>query len=128
MSIIGILVALASFSFSVAQKKARDARRKEDIRAVQTAAEQYYSASNYVYPTSYTPGSSTWVLSTGETILSVFPQDPKGTTEYSCSSGDANGYCCCATLEGATGNSSGGACSFVGVGGTGSHYCVKNQQ
>ena len=130
ISIIGILTALASVAFSGAQKKARDARRMEDIKAIQTAAEQYYSQNNYVYPTS---DVAPWTGG-GQNILNVFPVDPKNDV--------ANGYvyvyddipiatttyCVCAKVENTNnGNSAEDDCT-ADFSTTGSYFCAKNQQ
>ncbi len=123
ISIIAILTAIATMSFSGAQKKARDSRRIQDMNAVQKAAEQYYSFSNYVYPSD----TSAWVATNGQTILDIFPADPKGTgwTGYVYNAGTT--YCACAALENNTGNSTSNICATF-VNGTGQFYCVKNQQ
>ena len=70
ISIIGILTALASVAYSGAQKKARDARRVEDMKLIQTAAEQFYSQMNYVYPTSTNP--TAWIPTGGQAVLDCF--------------------------------------------------------
>lgn len=125
ISIIGILVALVSSSYSAAQKKARDSRRMQDMKSVQSAAEQYYAQNNYSYPGTTAP----WTVG-GQTILEVFPNDPKGGGGYAVRSIGATGYCFCANLENKTGNakSTDASCVFTGIGGTGDSYCVKNQQ
>lgn len=125
ISIIGILTALASVAYSGAQKKARDARRVQDMKLVQTAAEQYYSQSNYVYPTSATVS---WVSKVGDTVLSTIPADPKDSwTAYKYTLA-GSGYCVCANVESTiNGNSTSNNCAF-GVGTTGNFFCVKNQQ
>lgn len=121
ISIIGILIAISSVSFSAAQKKARDARRLEDMSSVSKAAEIYYSLQNYVYPSNTNP----WVAGTGETILAVYPRNPKG-AGYTYTGGAT--YCACAVVENpSSGNSSNASCA-VGAGGTGPYFCVKNQQ
>ena len=124
ISIIGILTAIASVSFSSAQKKARDARRLEDISNVAKAAETYYSLSNYVYPSNTNP----WILGSGETILAVFPKDPKGVgwTGYNFTGG-VTFYTCAAVENRSNGNSSNNQ-GAAGAGGTGPYFCVKNQQ
>lgn len=124
ISIIGILTALGVVSFSSAQVKARDARRMEDMTAIQKAAEQYYSLSNGSYPTTTT---GAWTFDS-KTVLEVFPADPKGGASYtySCTQ-TTSSYCCCATLEAKKGNSSSNACVFVNTN-DGDYYCVKNQQ
>lgn len=42
ISIIGVLSAIGLSTFSGAQKKARDARRRADLKQIQNAMEQYY--------------------------------------------------------------------------------------
>jgi len=124
ISIIGILTAIASVSFSAAQKKARDARRMEDMSAVSKAAETYYSLSNYVYPSNTNP----WVAGTGETILAVYPRDPKGTGWTGYVYGGGTTYCACAAVENSNDGNSSNNSGAVGAGGTGPYFCVKNQQ
>ena len=51
ITIISILSAAAVSSFTNSQRRARDARRKSDLKAIQAAAEQYYSACG-AYPAS----------------------------------------------------------------------------
>src|SRR3989344_7099926 len=50
ISIVTILITLAMTSFATAGKKARDAKRKSDIKEIQTALEQYYSVCGFSYP------------------------------------------------------------------------------
>jgi len=127
ISIIAIISAIASMSFSVAQKKARDSRRIQDMSSLQKAAEQYYTFTSYKYPAS----AGKWTSGNGEVVLDVFPSEPKGVgwTAYS-SVFDATTfktYCICAALEYPVGNANVDDCSaFVATGG--SFYCVKDQQ
>lgn len=51
IGIVSILVSLGIASYSTAQKKARDARRKSDLVSMQKVLEQCYAVSNYAYPT-----------------------------------------------------------------------------
>lgn len=131
ISIIAIISAIASMSFSVAQKKARDTRRMQDLSAVQKAAEQYYTFSKYTYPTSET-GPWDTTVAPSQRVLDVFPTDPKtgsggAVVNPYVKSLTVDGYCVCAVLEYAVGNSSTTDCStFVASGG--SNFCVKNQQ
>jgi prepilin-type N-terminal cleavage/methylation domain-containing protein len=121
ISIIGILVALATVSYSAAQKKARDARRVQDMKSVQTAAEQYYSMNNYVYPASTT---TPWEVD-DQVVLEQFPTDPKPSDYTYEADFTSPGYCICAEMENITGGNSGPGCTFqAGV----THFCVKNQQ
>lgn len=124
ISIIAILTAIASMSFSVAQKKARDSRRISDMNSIQKAAEQYYSLANYSYPATVTEA---WTINS-QTVLEMFPNDPKsvGWTAYN-PTFTAISYCVCSALENNIGNSTNNSCTGF-VSGTGSFYCVKNQQ
>jgi prepilin-type N-terminal cleavage/methylation domain-containing protein len=51
IGIIVVLIGMGTVSYSTAQKKARDAKRKGDLQAFQKVLEQCYSISNYSYPT-----------------------------------------------------------------------------
>lgn len=123
ISIIAILTAIASTSFSGAQKKARDARRISDMNLLQKAAEQYYSFSNYSYPAS----TGKWTATNGQVVLEVFPNDPKGVGYTAPTLNTTAAYCFCALLENNVGNASDNTCTTF-VNGTGGYYCVKNQQ
>jgi len=125
ISIVAILSALAIVSFGSAQKKARDAKRSQDMLMLQKAAEQYYSLSGSKYPTAYGVGV-TWAVG-GQTILEVVPQDPKGVGYTTPITLTDSAYCICAYMEGAQGNSTNRSCNFVAAG-TKSWFCVKNQQ
>lgn len=130
MSIIGILTAVVSVAYSGAQRKARDARRVEDMKAIQTAAEQYYSQNSYIYPSSSGVG---WTGKDGSSILEVFPIDPKddSTNGYVYTYTVGTTYCACAKVENIlNGNATNTVCSFstVSTGNTGPYFCVKSQQ
>lgn len=123
IGIIAILVSLAAVAYSTAQKSTRDSRRKSDLKAVQNALEQYYSASGFAYPAT---GTCDEILSTTYLENGTRPADP-GTDPYTyvCS---VTAYCVCAKLErtggNATNQSATTACSY----GAGSFYCVSNLQ
>ncbi|KKU25971.1 MAG: Type II secretion system pseudopilin OxpG [Microgenomates group bacterium GW2011_GWA2_46_16] len=126
ISIIGVLVAVAISSYTGAQIKARDARRRSDMKAIQSTMEQYYSTTgNNLYP-------DTVALAFGTNPV---PVDPKNSTPYLYSSYDyidttANdSYCICALLEETgKGNASAGAASGCTWTGTLNLFCVQNQQ
>lgn len=126
ISIIAILVAVATASFSSAQRKARDAKRIQDLEAVKKAAEQYYMLSSANYPTTSGVGTS-WSVGS-QTILESWPTDPKGVgyTAYTANL-TASTYCVCAAMEGGNGNSTTSACNFTGAGDK-NWFCVRNQQ
>jgi prepilin-type N-terminal cleavage/methylation domain-containing protein len=123
ISIIGILIAIASFNYSSAQKKARDARRIQDVTAIQKAAEQYYAICNGSYPSA---GSVPAFTCSGQTTFNIWPTDPKGVgwTAYTYNIGTT--YCACAALENNVGNSTVNNCSNFAV--NSAYFCVKSQQ
>lgn len=109
ISIIGLLAAMGAVSYTSAQKKARDAKRKNDVRAVSNALEQYYVVCGNVY---VTPGNSINCSSPAISIMPTVPRDPKN-TPYVCSGCTNASYNLCANgmeAESPTG------------------YCVRNQQ
>lgn len=120
VAIIGILISIGTASFTSAQKKSRDGRRQGDLKAIQSAFEQYY-ADNTSYPTSASCTVSLAYLPAG------IPKDPKTSVAYSitCDAAGAT-YCSCALLEGTTtgGNATDASCTF----GSGAYFCVKNLQ
>lgn len=119
ISIIAILITVGLTSFSTAQKKGRDAKRKSDIKEVQNALEQYYSVCGYNYPT---PTGSFFVSVNCPTpaisILPTVPSDPRVVTPYFCgptpgaSNCTSTSYTICTLLEGETPNT----------------FCASNQQ
>lgn len=114
IAITGILVSISVVSYSSAQKKTRDSRRRSDLKAVQNGFEQYYADNSGSYPAT---------CSVSATYLpSGIPTDPKsGSYVSSCTTAS---YCFCATLESDAGNASDTNCTF----GSGTYYCVKNLQ
>ena len=119
IGIIGILVALATVSYSSAQRQGRDARRKQDMTAIQNAMEQYYSdpINNFSYP----PNCSDAVAY----MKSTWPIDPGTGSSYPIMLCNATSYCICAALDQTTVASYGPSC--IGSGPTG-YYCVGNLQ
>lgn len=116
ISIIGILMAIGSVSFSTAQKKGRDSRRQGDLAAIQKAMEECYALDNEYQTTIPWGGSLTCEDGTTITMQSV-PQDPKDDSDYIGSSLDTDSYKICADLEG-----------DGSWNGTGEDYCVYSQQ
>lgn len=52
MAVMSILIGIGVNTFSIAQKKARDAKRKADLRTIQIAVEAYAINNNGAYPSS----------------------------------------------------------------------------
>ena len=120
ISIVGLLLAMSIVSFTTAQQRGRDARRRGDINNMQRAMEQQFAKSSG-YTTSCTT-TLTWLPS------GVLPTDPQGTANpYVLTCTSATAYCFCAKLEGADGNSTNNSCTAY-VNGTGTFYCLGNQQ
>lgn len=80
IAIIGILSTVVSVNVSSSRKQARDAVRKSDIKAIQTALELYYTAKGEFPPLAWGTNSNkdTWTgLSTAlSSYLSTVPKDP----------------------------------------------------
>ncbi len=113
IGIIAILVGLGASSYSTAQKKARDAKRKGDLKAIQNAYEQYYSICGFNYPNSAAVPASITCASPETTIMAVVPVDPKTAASYTCSPAcSTSAFTICATMESESPAS----------------YCVSNQQ
>ncbi|MDP1722707.1 MAG: type II secretion system protein [Candidatus Gottesmanbacteria bacterium] len=121
IAVIGILVSIATFAYTTAQKKTRDSRRKSDLKAIQSAMEQYNADFGGSYPSNCSPGTS--YLPNG------LPTDPKKSTTYvednDCTSSI---YCVCAELEGETNSVAGCDVSDTLTTGYVGRYCVKNVQ
>jgi len=127
MSIIAILSVVLSVSFSRAQKSGRDQRRREDLKTIQSAAEQYYMLSGS-YPTS----AGSWTVNS-QVILQKFPVGPKNDSYTYFYSAASNGFCACSSnMESWKSGEYGNAdqvtsvpCDFQTNGG---NYCVGSQQ
>lgn len=120
IGIIGIIMALATVAYSTTQKSGRNARRKQDLVAIQNALEQYYSANSFSYPSSDCSLASTHMKSS-------WPVDPGDSTAYlGVSACTATSYCVCAVMEGTAlvGNSAAN-CDYSG---SKTHYCISQLQ
>jgi len=102
--VIGLITILMSFgaaSYSTAQQKARDSKRKSDLRTLQNALEQYYSVCSYKYPAFADGAAITGVTACaaggGKVILSNLA-DPMGNS-YKCSGTcDVDQYIICPSV------------------------------
>lgn len=107
ISIIAMLITIGLSSFSTAQRKGRDAKRKSDIKEIQNSLEQYYSVCGFNYPTP--TGSFFTAVNCPTPPISIMPQvytDPRQVTPYFCgptpgaSNCTSTSYTICAMLEG----------------------------
>lgn len=90
IGIIAILVALGASSYSTAQRKARDSKRKSDLKMIQNAYEQYYSICNFNYPATLPTAGNKLTATTANcpslatnVDLMTMPADPLG-GNYQC--------------------------------------------
>lgn len=132
IGIIGVIMALATVAYTSTQRGGRDARRKQDLVAIQNALEQFYSANTYEYPSGVDYSNSTCKDANVLTYLrGPWPVDPGTDLDYSGSTTSCDGYtyCICAEMEGANGpgNSVLADCVFESVG-VRKYYCVTNLQ
>jgi prepilin-type N-terminal cleavage/methylation domain-containing protein len=105
ISIIGILVAMGSVSYTTAQKKGRDSKRKADLKAIQNAMEECYALDTQ-YPILTVDGDGritstniTCPVTTETVVVDKMPEDPKDSTGYLLSVSSADSYTICADLE-----------------------------
>lgn len=110
IGIIAVLIGMISISYSTAQKKSRDAKRKGDLKTIQNAMEQYYSICGYQYPNSFNSGIICITPSVVILPTESVPKDPKTNSVYTCGNCDGTRYEICANLELAP------------------TFCLKNQQ
>ena len=105
IAIIGILISVSVVSYSSAQKKGRDSRRRSDMKALQNAWEQYYADHNANYPSDceFSETGQTGLIS-ATYLPAGLPVDPKTGTAYGSVAGWSScseaAYCFCAGLEG----------------------------
>ncbi len=124
IAIIAVLISMATVSYSSAQRKSRDSKRKQDMRAIQAALEQYNSDNSGSYIIGCNPGVTY--------LPGGMPTDPKTGVAYT---GTAFGagcattltYCLCAALEGETNTTTGCDGSAPPSGYIGA-FCVRNVQ
>ncbi|MFA5136909.1 MAG: prepilin-type N-terminal cleavage/methylation domain-containing protein [Patescibacteria group bacterium] len=113
LGIIAVIITIASVSYSTAQKKSRDSRRKSDLKVVQNAMEQYYSVCGFSYPVVVDGLVPTVGCSSPVTVLLPnSPLDPKTGSAYLMPTSTASIYQICATLEMETP----------------ANFCLQNQQ
>jgi prepilin-type N-terminal cleavage/methylation domain-containing protein len=77
VSIIGILAALATVSFSSTQKQARDTTRKSDLKQYQNSLEAYANKNNGLYPAWYSGSAAMASLCSALGITGTCPNDPR---------------------------------------------------
>ena len=79
ISIIAILTAIGILTYAAVLKQGRDSKRQADLKAIQSALEQY-RADSIGYPESITFGST--LVNNGKTYLNQVPNDPLSGQSY----------------------------------------------
>ncbi len=131
ISIIGILVSVLASSFTTAQKRGRDTKRRADLGEIQKSLEQCF-ALNGAYPLAAAVVSGSPLSCGAQTTMNQVPTDPKNTGNYVYTysvTAEADGYCACALLEkvdagNADSAGSDGVCNLT----VGDYHCVTNLQ
>lgn len=80
ISLIGILASLALVSYTGAQRQARDAQRKSDLKQYQTALESFANTNNSLYPSRTAATgvrASTTLCADLGTFISGCPEDTR---------------------------------------------------
>ena len=115
IALIGILVTMGVASYSTAQIKSRDSRRKVDMKVYQNALEQFYADQNSTYPADLSE-----LTSTGTYLPAGVPTDPKPPPYpgYDYSQPVGLYYCVCAKMEGGLGNANTQCANMGSCGGT----------
>ena len=107
IAIIGVLASTVLASLNKARAKARDARRRVDLKQVFTALEFYYDANN-AYPSTIVgvllwwgncsaygshdiTGANGWVPNLAPTYIPVLPLDPRYNSTFGCYLYNSNG-------------------------------------
>ncbi len=119
IALIGILVAIATVSYTTIQKKSRDSRRVSELKAVQQAIEQYYANNQSTYPGSCSALDITY-------LPNGMPSDPQTGVRYddaSISSCSTGAYCFCVPMEVNSGNAVTNCSTESGL-----FYCIRNVQ
>ncbi len=102
IGIISVLLAFGAVSYSTAQKKSRDAKRKGDLQALQKVLEQCYSVNTYSYPAITGTGTTSVTADcTAQGGPSITITDPT-TKTYTVTGGSGATYQVQITLEDST--------------------------
>jgi len=81
ISIIGILAAMATISYTSAQKQARDTNRKSDLTQYRSSLETYANKNNGLYPSYPSRISPYPTLCAPLGLGSTCPEDPKNSVD-----------------------------------------------
>ncbi len=101
IAIIGLLSSIVLVYLGPAREKARDSRRKADMRQINTAMEMCYGDSGCGSLEAYITSTGTTLPTAIGSYLTVTPKDPKDDSSYGWVDNSANNqsYCAYANLE-----------------------------
>lgn len=123
VSVITLILLMGILSFPYVLKKSRDAKRKTDLRYIQNAFEQYYSACGNKYPLITPDNALTGSLTCGSVTLITYPNDPLG-GGYQCVNECSSGkYTICPPQIGGKSLETEDTCTHANP-----VCCAKNQQ
>ena len=125
ISIIAILTVIAMVSYSSAQKKARDAKRIQDVDAVGKALESYYSDENEY------PADQSSLSNLVDDYIQQLPTVLKATDTINYELINTTQACYCMSVEESSrSNCANSACTNIGTTASSSpyYYCRKGQQ
>lgn len=77
ISIVAVLSAVGMVAYTTAQRSARDSKRKQDLKAIQTALELYYQQNGYYPQRDWAHSRTTsWIPQLTNEYINEQPQDP----------------------------------------------------
>ncbi len=103
VAIIGLLASVSLASFSNAQMKTRDAKRKDDLKKISAALYLYYQDNNKLYPfpaggtdmVSNNPANNPWITGLNAQYIINLPHDSlEKSTDNSCTASATNHVYC----------------------------------
>jgi len=82
ISIIGILAAMVTVSFTASQRQAKDTQRKSDLSQYRSSLESYANKNNSLYPSrTDSSGASASTTLCSDMLLTTCPEDPKNSSD-----------------------------------------------
>lgn len=127
IAIIAILITIGLTSYTTAQRQARDAKRRGDLKTIQNALEQYYADHSGNYPDiSYSSTTLAGYFPGERTTGGGAPSDPRFSCDYQYDGSPpaVTGYRICTDLESVDGP----LCTESCPAGCMHDYCVTNLQ
>lgn len=103
IGIVSVLMGVGVSSYSTAQKKSRDAKRKSDIKQIQKALElEVNDSQDGTYRAALPAAGAAWISTSGTVYMNKVPADPVGgsyTYQYTRNATNSRKYTLCGCLE-----------------------------